>query len=237
MTWQDVLSRVTGAKDAAIKATEQVQTQLTAAREAIAAKRGELQRQGELLPPAAELIAHAERLVDETAAAYGRNHAHTFLASLAGRLTPLSGRETTVVPRPQLPFEPSDPLPFTATCFLFQRETKAALRAAVLAHNYEAGVPSAARGPLLERLGRELAELESIEEGLVDAMAASGIVTSHRPAVVERRAREARARELAARKAEDQRFLEEQRQGGRLGTPRVHTARLGGVPIQPERRS
>jgi hypothetical protein len=46
MTWQDVLSRVTGAKDAAIKATEQVQTELTAAREAIAAKRGELQRQG-----------------------------------------------------------------------------------------------------------------------------------------------------------------------------------------------
>jgi hypothetical protein len=227
MTWQDVLSRVTGAKDAAIKATEQVQTELTAAREAIGAKRGELQRQRDLFPPPPELIANADSLVDETAAAYGRNHGDTFLASLAGRLTPLSGRETTVVPRPQLPFEPSVPLPFAATCFLFPRETKAALRAAVLAQNYDAGVPSAARGPLLERLGRELAELEQIEEGLVDAMAASGIITPHRPEVLARREAERRAREREAERLKNRRHAEE----AIKRTPTYHNARF--MPGKP----
>jgi hypothetical protein len=179
-----------------------------------------------LFPPPPELIANADSLVDETAAAYGRNHAHTFLASLAGRLTPsyLNGRETTAAPQPRLPFEPSVPLPFEATCFLFPGETKAALRAKVLAQNYEAGVPSAARGPLLERLGRELAELEQIEEGLVDAMAASGIVTPHRVEVLARREAERRAHEREAERLKNERWLEEQKRRGHLGTVPVHHA-------------
>jgi hypothetical protein len=239
MSWKDTLARVTGAQHAALTATQQVQKELTAAREAIAAKRGELQRQGELLPPQSELIAHAERLVDETAAAYGGDHTHTFLASLAGRMLPgyLSGRDTTVAPRPQLPFEASAPLPFAATCFLFPRETKAAFRAAVLAQHYEAGVPSADRGPLLARLSRELAELETIEEGLVDAMAANGIVVAHRPEVVQRRDREARAAELKAKRRADQEWLEQARRDGHLGTPRVYHAKIGGVEMRSERRT
>jgi hypothetical protein len=62
-------------------------------------------------------------------------------------------------------------------------------------------------------------------------MAASGIVTPHRPEVIARRDREQRARDVAAQRLKDQQWLEQQRAAGRLGTPQVREARM-----HPDRR-
>lgn len=233
MAWTDTLKRITGAKSAAEQAVQQVQTELAGAREAISAKRAEHERARTALWPKAEMIATAERLVDEAGQWWAKDHQHGFLQRLAGRLSDaeLRGGTTTFASYAALPFSPLEPMPFGAACFFRPSEWKAAFRDAITSADYEPGTPRADRPALLARLAAELAELEGIEEGLVDAMAASGIVTPHRPEVAQRRASEARAAELKAQKDRDQQWLAEQKAAGRLGTPRVHHATL-----HPDRR-
>jgi hypothetical protein len=174
------------------------------------------------------MIAEAERLVDETGQWWAKDHGQGFLQRLAGRLSDveLRGGTTTAPSYAQLPFSPLEPVPFGAACFFQASEWKTAFRAAITSADYESGTPRADRPALLERLAKELAELEGIEEGLVDAMAASGIAVPHRPEVAQRREREARAAELKAQKERDREWLETAKRDGRLGTPEVRQGNM-----------
>jgi hypothetical protein len=233
MSWTDTLKRFAGATSVAEEAVRTMQTELATAREAITAKRTEHERARVALPPKAELIATADGLVDATAQHWAKDHVHTFLQKLAGRMTDveLRGGTTTVPPYAALPFSPFEPVPFGAMCFFRPAEWKAAFRDAITRAEYEAGTPRKDRPALLERLARELAELEAAEEAFVDQMCSSGITVAHRPEVVQRRASEARAAELKAQKEKDQQWIAEQKAAGRLGTPVVHNATL-----YPDRR-
>jgi hypothetical protein len=108
---------------------------------------------------------------------------------------------------------------------------KADFRRALLARPYKAGPASGERPALLERLRAELGEVEAAEERLVDELLAHGIVVAHRDEVVKRRETERRDRDNAERKRQDERWLEEQKRRGHLGTVPVHTAHF--KPSQP----
>lgn len=68
---------------------------------------------------------------------------------------------------------------------------------------YEAGPATSDRAAVIARLERDLAELEAVEEGIVDQAAEAGVAIQHRPEVVQRRNTEARRRELEEQKARD----------------------------------
>jgi hypothetical protein len=219
MSWKDAIKRLTGAKANILAATEDMQRQRAAILETITRLRGEQESARTALPPPAELVATAARLVDETGAHWARDHGGGLLRHLAGQVSPglLAGRDTAVELRPILPFAFHEPLPFGALCFLQPSELKTALREAV---------PTAERPAVLERLGRELAEVEALEDALVDELTAAGLTVAHRPEVAARRERETRAREVEAQRARDRAWLAEQRRLGHVGTPERHTARL-----------
>lgn len=224
MSWTDTLKKLTGTKNAAEQAVAQLQEELATARETIAVKRAELERARTALWPKAELIAEAERLVDETGQAWAKDYTYSFLQRLAGRLSnvELAGGTTTFHPGyAELPFSAREAPPFAAMCYFRASEWKEAFRAAITRASYEPGTARADRPAQLERLARELADVEALEENIVDSMAASGITVAHRPEVVVRRDSEARKAELADKRRQDAAWLEEQMQAGRFGTPRV----------------
>jgi hypothetical protein len=228
MSWTDTLKRFAGATSAAEQAVRTMQTELATAREAITAKREEHERARTALWPKAEMIATAERLVDEEGQRWGKDYRYAFLQRLAGRLSDveLRGGTTTFPSYAALPFSLLEPVPFGAECYFRPAAWKEAFRADITNADYEPGTPRADRPALLERLARELAELEAAEEAFVDKMAASGIVTPHRPEVQARRASEARAAVLAEQKRKDAEWLEQAKKDGRLGSPTIHHATM-----------
>ena len=103
----------------------------------------------------------------------------------------------------RLPFTPGEPLPFGLLCAARPDETAALLCDLFEQVPYEAGPAAAERPALIERLERELAEAEQVEEAAVDEAAAAGVVIAHRPEVVARRRAEAAAREREEREVAD----------------------------------
>lgn len=79
----------------------------------------------------------------------------------------------------------SDPVPAAAM-----------LSALVRRIPFEPGPPSAERPALIVKLQKELAELGAAEERMIDDSIEAGVVIAHRPAVIERRANEARRQAL-----------------------------------------
>jgi hypothetical protein len=225
MNVKSTLQRLVGMKSAITTTAQDLRQGLDTARAELAAKRAELDRVQRLPGPPAEVIAGLERAVDEYREHHAKEYGPQLLMRSAGLLVPahLAGRDTAVPSRrPELPFEPSRPLTYGEQLFLHPEQEKAALRAMVLAQDYEAGPTAESRGPLLERLSREVAELDQAEEELVDELATAGVAVPHRAEVQARRDRAARAAELAEQRRKDKEWIEEQKRLGHLGTPVVH---------------
>jgi hypothetical protein len=217
MNMKATLQRLTGMKTDLAQAAQDLRQGLDSAREGLAAKREELDRVQRLPGPPAEVIAGLEREVDAANEHYGKEHGRQLLLRSAGLLVPahLAGRDTAVPSRrPELPFDLSRPLTFGEHAFLFPEAVKQALRQMVLAADYEAGPPAEARGPLLERLSREVAELEQAEEALVDELAAAGVQVPHRVEVQARRTAEERQRQRDQEQAEHTARVEAWRRAG-----------------------
>lgn len=103
----------------------------------------------------------------------------------------------------RLPFTAAEAIPFGALCAGAPDQVIELLSAIYQQVPYEAGPPAAERPALIERLKRELAEAEQVEEAAVDEAAAAGVVIAHRPEVVARRRAEAAAREREEREVAD----------------------------------
>jgi hypothetical protein len=67
--------------------------------------------------------------------------------------------------------------------------------------SYEEGAPAPARPALIATIAARLADREQTEETFVDELIEAGIQVAHRPEVLERRAKEAREKELEAERA------------------------------------
>lgn len=98
---------------------------------------------------------------------------------------------------PKSPWGPDATVQWGALCGLFAPMLKQEFGELVRATAYVAGPASAARAGLVERLERELAEVESTEERLIDEAATAGVQIAHRPEVVQRREAERLKRERA----------------------------------------
>jgi hypothetical protein len=101
-------------------------------------------------------------------------------------------------PRAPSHWGPNDVVRWGELCGLAAPMLKREFGELVRATAYVAGPASAARPAIVERLDRELAELETAEESLIDQAAAAGVAIAHRPEVLERREAERLKRDRAA---------------------------------------
>ncbi len=214
-----ILDKITGLRRDVEAAQKAISTNLAELRQRIKDKAAELVAATHALPPAEELIANAETLVDRAGAAWKRETGRTFLGVLAGRRAEprmLALMESSTR-GPRLPKEPAflwrlgESLPFEVRCAFSPGAVKRELRegiAALMADYVGRVVASADRDKLLARLEQELRELGQAEERLVDEMNAAGITVEHRAEVKQRRETEAHTKALADRKAEKERERE-----------------------------
>ena len=182
--------------------TKTTQASIAELRRAIDAKAAESVQARAALPPPAELIATAERLVDERGAQWWEKNEYAFFSGLAGHPGFEQGRPA------ELPVPAHAPMPDGARCALEPATMKALYREAIRARRYEAGLPAAERPARLEQVARELAELQALEEQCVDQANEDGVRIDHRPEVSQRRETERRQREAAEASAADRRQRE-----------------------------
>ncbi len=189
------------------KATATVTDEISALRRQIRDRREDLKRAGTAPIPLAEAEARARGLVSELGAAWLAAHGPRLLRVSLDRARALAqrGKGRTI-----LPFDLDGAVPFGAVCAADPAGAERLLVGLLRATSYEAGSPSAERPAAIAQLEAELAELERVEEGLVDDAAAAGLAIGHRPEVLARRQREARRHELARQGTPDV----EQRQAG-----------------------
>jgi hypothetical protein len=136
--------------------------------------------------PPDEVIARFEAWVDELATWWRRERGadavkHCFGAPEA----------------PKSPWNPNDQVRWADLCGFAGPALKASFAELVHATEYTPGPTTAARPGVVERLDRELAELEATEEALIDQAVAAGVQIAHRPEVLERREAERLKRERA----------------------------------------
>lgn len=186
-------------KSAAAKfagATRDLKDELLKMRERIGATREQLRRLQEDRLPIAEVVRDViPRVVAEAGAFWLQDRGNALLAGNFALAAP------SVTGSRQLPWAITDPLPWGAFCVAFPDQAAQLLEGLLRAVPYEEGLPSAERPALIERLTRELAELEAAEERFVDEAAEAGVVIEHRPEVITRRQNEARRLEREARDA------------------------------------
>jgi len=181
-------------------ATTSVTQTLGQLREAITAKTVERDSaQNGPLPPG-EVIARFEAWVDEVAQRQRKEYGvglviHRFGAPPGAHI---SGS----------PWAPSTEVTWGFAVLFFGDMLKAQFAELVRQTEYTPAPALAERAAVVARLERELAEVETTEEALVDEMNANGIMVAHRPEVTQRREAERRRREQAERSAADRRARE-----------------------------
>lgn len=171
--------------------TKTVTEGIAEVRAAIAEKRRELVNAKDAPVPPAEL---AERI-----AAWLDARAERGINQYARSIPVTFGRPNETVTR--VPYHLAGELDTAVLLALGVSTLKREIPALVARLSYTPGPPSSERPALVERLERELAELEGAEEAAIDAAAEAGVVVQHRPEVLARRASEAERRkrdELAA---------------------------------------
>jgi hypothetical protein len=225
MSFRNVLTKITKAKEDAEEAAQTLRQAVDTGREQISVKKREMAYLREAPPPPEERIATHARLVDEKAHEWELAYWPGYLSQLDGSLTPedLAGRVSSAPRPPRLPSNPGFD-PDGARCFFQGDAMKADFRRALLARPYEAAPATGERPALLERLRGELVELETADEALVDELHAHGISFPHRDEVLTRREDERRAREREAERLKNEQWLAGQKGLGRLGTREVHHA-------------
>lgn len=193
-----LLSKLTRAAGDTRQAAQSITSSIAELRAAIVAKHRELEQARGGPRPAAEI--RTER-VPQAVAEAGAAWLHDYGSSL------LHGERALGSPDPappRLPWSYREPIPWAALCAghpAFATEILDGLVRSLPAWN--AGPAEAERPAAVERLGRELAELEALEEQTIDDASAAGVVVQHRTEVLQRRESERRARERADRAAED----------------------------------
>ncbi len=183
----------------------------TALHDEIARLRGEIDDKRAALDNARRAPLPVEEIRAERIPRLVEEHARAWLDGNGTSL--VYGERSLGAPTPRgyisLPWIPSEPLPWGALCAADPDQAAGIIANLVRQVAYEAGPPSAERPALIEKLERELAELEQVEEQIIDEAVGSGVTIAHRPEVLERRTREARQRQreaeaVAARAAHEQ---------------------------------
>lgn len=166
------------ASERATKARETVTETLAALRDGITGKRRELERARSAPAPRAEILQTFSARVDRFAAEYRAAHTHELL---------------------RVSFAARDPLNWEQACVFLAPVLKSGMAETLKSLDYTEGLPAVERPAEIERLTRELTELEQAEEQFVDGLLAQGIMVEHRHEVKQRRESERlRAEERAA---------------------------------------
>jgi hypothetical protein len=228
----DALRSVRRDQDQIEKTTREAKAKHGRIREMVEAKIRGRDEVRDALAPDAELAAHAARIVDEYAEWWRREYGGGLLRRLSGQLSSqeLNGRVVTKTGHPNLPVGPTETMPMGLQCALDPDGMKAKWVALLRRIPHESGTPTAERPALLAQLDRELEELKQVEDQL-----ARDLGVPRRDEMVQRENQAARDREFQEQKDRDRAWVEGQKAAGNLGTPRVHTATIGGQPIQTRR--
>jgi len=174
-------------------ATKDLTESIATIRAEIVAKQQALDRAINLPRPKAEQVARAETLVAIEAAAY-LDSAEACIHGDRGLGYPGEGE-------PRLSWSRFDPVPWGAMCLAEPARAVALLTGIIMRVDVETGLPTNERPAIVARLRQELTDLQRSEETAVDAANAAGLGLAHRPDVVERRAKEARAEQLRLQQA------------------------------------
>jgi len=208
-----LLGKLTGARDAAARAAEELKAQLGALDTEIDTRTAEVERLRGAYPTVDEFVAIGERIVDDKATRWAADHGLTFMRRLAGREHVHITGVAAPTPQPDLSYDLPGLLPGDRECFFYRQREKASIREAIGALSALCGdLPAPKLAARLADAERELAELHATREQLVDAMNTSGIHVDHRPEVLRRRAEQARADELAAQRREREEYLKQHRE-------------------------
>ena len=184
------------------EASATIHTNLADLREAIAAKGRAVNQARDGSLPLAEVIATFNRWVDETAEHQARQHGRSLVCHNFGAPRGHSSAHA--------PWAPSTTMEWGFVALFFGDQLKGRFAELARSIEYTPGPPAAERAAVVAQLARELAELESQEEALVDQAAEAGVVIAHRPEVVQRRENERRQRERDEQSATDRRAREAQ---------------------------
>jgi hypothetical protein len=193
-----------GAKLAgAVKAAGEVSNEVARLRAAIVEKRRELLHASEAPVPPADMGPRIAAHVREAGQVWLDSWGKGVILGEGGLADPkLRGSV-------RLPWSINAAPPWGAICASDPAGAEAFLSGIVARLAYEPGPAVSGRPALIARIEADLAELELSEVLLVDEAGAAGVVIEHRPEVLERRANEARRREIEERSAAERR----QRQG------------------------
>jgi hypothetical protein len=188
------LARAAELRDRALEAVKGAESNLGELRRRISDTKRELSKARNAPGPAEEIAAGIATWIDQR---------RTMISNEFGRMIPLAFGHP--IDRPHAPAGRDQEIVFLLAADVL----KAAIPNVVKAlPAWEAGPPASRRAALVQRLAQELAELEAMEEAMVDEMNAAGIAVAHRPEVTQRRASEARKRERDQQAAADRQARE-----------------------------
>jgi hypothetical protein len=103
-------------------------------------------------------------------------------------------------------------LTWEARCALDPKWAVTQLKTLIRRVQVQTGLPESERPIVLEAIDREIADLEATEAEMVDEANAAGLVIAHRPEVIQRRAQEARQRELDDARRQHQAGLQQEQE-------------------------
>lgn len=180
-------------------ATSTIVDEIGKARREIAEKRRELQHATDAPVPISEIVERIQAHVREVGAVWLAEYGSSLISGDRGAGSP--------------PWSYTGSPPWGAICASDPDYAVSFLRWIAERVPYEPGPASAERPEIIRRLELELAEIELLEENLIDDAAGAGVNVAHRPEVIQRRDAEARQRHHEERAAEArlerQKFLDD----------------------------
>jgi len=190
MTIADTLRKITATLS---RTTKSLVDELADMRARIVKLREQVQYNERSPIPVAEVVANVvPTVIADAALLWRRDYGDSLWSGLQSLASPSAIGSRT------LPWNLDSALPWGAVCVSDPAGAARILEGLVKNIRYEAGPPSSERPAILDRLMRELAELETGEERFVDEAAAAGVQIRHRPEVEAARQQEARRVELQA---------------------------------------
>ena len=196
-----------------VNVTQAARADITEVRTRISELQRHVQEASNFSLPRADVIARIREVVARDGDHWIREYGNSLIVgevALASATVPDAGQV-------RLPGYGKDLMTWGAMCAGDPARAEAQLEALVARVQYAEGPSQADRPAILDRLTRELQELEADEEGAIDAMNAAGVQIAHRPEVVERREQAARVKEIEERRSVDSR----QRQAAIDNRPRT----------------